>query len=426
MHKFYSRVKSIGATSSVYMMSSFIGRGLPFFLLPVLTRYLSTDDYGFIAMFNIIRSFLLPLIAISTAGAIGRAYFDRDKAGFNFSSYISSAFFVNTVFFLIFGVILFFLKDFISTRIGLPWQWVLAVPFFGYAASLISVREKLWVFEDKPFRYAVFFVSKLTINIALSLLLVIVFSMSWEGRIVGIIATEILFAVAAIILLVRKYRVKISVQINYIKDILKFGLPLLPHAVAMAILTGADKFFLKKAEGFSVLGVYIIGFMFGQIVLFISSSIDVAISPRLYRRLGALNKENSLELVRYIYVYLLILIFIASAVAFSSRFLLKFLVAEEFYPAGKFIIWICFANVSFGMYRVFAQFITYAKKTYMLSYATVVSSVFAVFANYFLIKLNGPVGAAQGVFVSYTFYSLFTWYCANRVIPLPWRKALTV
>lgn len=39
--------------ASVYLTSNILNSAIPFLLLPILTRYLSTEEYGKIAMFQI-------------------------------------------------------------------------------------------------------------------------------------------------------------------------------------------------------------------------------------------------------------------------------------------------------------------------------------------------------------------------------------
>lgn len=416
------RISSVVKLSSIYAGSNLLGRSIPFLMLPVLTRYLSPADYGLIAIFYIIHDGIWPLTSMSTSGAVCRAYFDRKTNNFVFSSYISNALFVNFTLFLVITIFVFLLRGYIYQRLSFPLLWLLAIPILAYASSIISVKQKLWIFQNKPLLFGIFNVSQITFNITLSVLLVVVFSMDWRGRIIGIGAAEILFSIMAFILLIREYKIKFSLNAEYVKDILKFGFPLVPYSVGTLVMTSADKYFLKTLEGLSILGVYAVGYAIGQVVIFIASSIDTAISPKLYNKLGQPKEDVEEEIVRYMYLYFFFLTILALLVTLTSPYILRFWVGSEFQSASQFVFWICLGNVFFGMYRVFSQFITYTKKTYLLTWSVFIAAPLTIVANYILIKMNGPIGAAQAFFVGYLLFLLITWGFVQRLYSMPWLK----
>lgn len=88
----------------IYTSVNILEKAIPFFLMPILTRLLSTFDYGIIATFTAVRTNIEPVISMATSGAVGRAYFDREKEGFNFKCYLFNAQVVN--FALLFLVLL--------------------------------------------------------------------------------------------------------------------------------------------------------------------------------------------------------------------------------------------------------------------------------------------------------------------------------
>ncbi|MDL4030324.1 oligosaccharide flippase family protein, partial [Proteus mirabilis] len=65
--------------ASVYLTSNILNSAIPFLLLPILTRYLSTEEYGKIAMFQIFLAGISTLIGCNTISAISRKYFDDRK-----------------------------------------------------------------------------------------------------------------------------------------------------------------------------------------------------------------------------------------------------------------------------------------------------------------------------------------------------------
>ncbi len=60
--------------------------------MPVLTRYLNPDDYGVVAMFGVLLSFMVPFTGLSIHGAIARQYYDRDEV--DLPSYVTNCLFI--------------------------------------------------------------------------------------------------------------------------------------------------------------------------------------------------------------------------------------------------------------------------------------------------------------------------------------------
>lgn len=93
--------RSIG----IYLFSSFLNGIIPFLILPVLTRFLSPSDYGIVAMFSVLITFLAPFTGLSVHGAVYRKYFDLDEK--EIAVYIGNVCFVLLTSSLITGLILF-------------------------------------------------------------------------------------------------------------------------------------------------------------------------------------------------------------------------------------------------------------------------------------------------------------------------------
>lgn len=68
-------IKQLG----VYTISSYVNKAIPFLLLPILTKYLTTDAYGEVSMFLALVNLLVAIFGWSIEGALTRNYFDKSK-----------------------------------------------------------------------------------------------------------------------------------------------------------------------------------------------------------------------------------------------------------------------------------------------------------------------------------------------------------
>ena len=79
---------SLLKNASVYTVSNLINALIPFLLIPVLTRYLTPEDYGITAMMGVMIGFLTPFIGLSLHGSISVNFYKKDE--FNFPEYVSN------------------------------------------------------------------------------------------------------------------------------------------------------------------------------------------------------------------------------------------------------------------------------------------------------------------------------------------------
>lgn len=414
------RRKSFLKSLRVYTFTNIIEASVPFFLMPVLTRLLSTFDYGIITNFNAIRTNISPVISMTTPGAVGRAYYDRDNKGFDFHVYVFNALLVNFGLLLIMLVAVTIFNGFIPRIKEMGVFWLFLIPIFVWATATASVKVKLWIYQQNPRSNSIFRILQSLVEFGMSILLVSIFFRNWKGRIIGIGITEIVFCVIAVYALYKYDKLNPVLNIKYIRDILKFGLPLLPYSFGWMLIWTVDKYFLNYMAGVTVTGVYGVAYAIASCISLLAAPVDTLVEPILYGKLSNLNDYIAKKIVIACYGYFFLLIMAALLLWLVSPIILWILVDKKFWGARDYILWIGLGYSAYGMSRLLNGFINYSKKTYLISYNTLITGLIAVAANYVLIKLNGAVGAAQATCLAYITHSILTWRIANKLYPMPW------
>lgn len=93
---------------------------------------------------------------------------------------------------------------------------------------------------------------------------------------------------------------------------------------------------------------------------------------------------------------------------------------RNFKGAGIYVLWIALGYAFNGMYKMVVNYIFYVKKTYILAWITFITATINVILSYYLIKLNGALGSAQGTMLAFFFSYIFTWILSSRVYKMPW------
>jgi len=411
-------------SSTIYMVGSVLSRSIPFLILPVLTRYLSPEDYGLVATFTVIIGITTPFVGINATGAIIRNYYDLDKN--QLSHYIGNCFLLLVLSFLaVFFVFLLFQGP-ISSITKFTSSLLLVIPVVAIGDFLAQTGLSIWRVRDKPVSYSVFNILYLGANFTISIVCVVLLSMNWQGRVVGILVSNVLFGIVALGMLYRRGYVGFSINKSYMKDAVKFGLPLIPHMLGVWSILMVNRIFLNNMVGVHLTGLFSVGAAFASIVFLLQSAFHQAWIPWLYTRLKMNDDKVNVNLVKITYVYFIVIILFALGISLVAPWATLFLFGERFKGASQFVLWLSLGYAANGMYKMMVGYIMFEKKTHLIAAITVFTGLLSLCLNYFLIKNNGAIGAAQALAFTFFVAFLLTWLAAQKVYPMPWRIRLSL
>jgi len=384
--------------AGTYFASTLINALVPFLLLPVMTRLMDPSDYGRAAMFQSIcyiastlsgfamRTPLMRFFAIS-----GRAE-RRDYLASNMA--ISGLLAAVTVLACLAAI-----KP-ISELTGLSVFWVILAALTGVVTTLSQIYLTVLQTDDRALSYSLFQIGITMANIAISLVLMIACSLSWQGRNLGVVLSTVIGAVFAMSVLMWRHDIG-RVKREYVLDSLTLGAAGMPHTFANALISYADRFFLSGAYSMSEVGLYSVSSRLAQGYYFLGSSLNLALSPWAFRQLGAMKTEKDVRRLITIAVRLMALMTVA-AVLF---YLFVVVVIEVILPAKYagallFVPWLMGAAYFNTIYFVVVQPIFFYRQVRVLSISGLFICVSGLAMIYGFSALFGPIGVAMGMFGS--------------------------
>jgi len=152
---------------SVYAGNNILNAAIPFLLLPILTTYLSKEEFGTLENVNVLMLITSPFILLGINSAISTAYFRLEKE--KLPAYISSglviSFFGSVLVFFLFLI----LHTYIKKLTGVPLHWILLVPVLCLLQTVNFVVLILYQSMKKPLSYGKFQISNTLLNFGLSL-----------------------------------------------------------------------------------------------------------------------------------------------------------------------------------------------------------------------------------------------------------------
>jgi len=418
MSKINELLKSkIVSHSAIYAFGNFSTAGIAFLLLPIITRYLSTSDYGLLAMFNIVGMICTTFIQVGTHGCVTTNFHRLETK--EIQQYIGNLLWIIFSTTLLCLVSCYFSAPYLSSQIQMPIEYFQLAVIFGFSQALIQLVLSLLQISERPFNFLCLQLLRSIVNIGLSLYLVVSLNQGALGRITAIIISVVIVAISSIYFL-HKERINLRVNYIYLKDAISFGIPLIPHALAGWLNSSVDRLFIGKMIGLSEVGLYTLGFQISSVLQLLIKSGLQAWYPWLFKKLSNPSSEDKIRIVKLSYTYWLTLILLALIFGLIFPIIFKGFVSEEFHSGFQFILWLSLSFAFTGMYSTVVTFIFYSKKTTLLFMATFGTSLINIPLNYVLIDIYGAIGAAKATLITHIITFLVVWTVSARCYPMPW------
>lgn len=391
-----------------YFSFSIATSALGFIAVLVMMRLMPPEEFGRIALFLSVQFIAVPLISFAADGLIainkaklGVAEYENFRCSYVTFAYLMFAM-VQASFFLLYP--LGILHDYLF----------LLIPLYGLIRFLIGMASTEYVMEEKAVQYGLVAFSTTLTSLLLTILLLRLFSDVADWRIVALLFADILF------LFVRyRGRMKLlwtfSVDNAVVKNILRFGFPLLLSVAPAWALNEADKIIVAKYADMASLGYYAAACAIGGIMIAFNTAMLNALTPKIYQDLG----ENPGRLISIVKRYVGKLL--GASAAFGCLFALVYwltadLILPEKYTAARQIVFVVILfSLARGLYSILGTINDYYKMTHVRLFAFCVGAVVAVAVAIWSINKMGVVGVAGSVGLGYSVLCTVLWANLKKI-----------
>jgi len=371
---------------------------IPLLMLPILTTYLSLSDFGTLSLVETTIIFVTPFVLLNINGAINVQFF---KVKHNIlKEYITNALLLSLISSLIvLSIFLLFQKN-LSLFLKIDETILIWIVIFATLRIITSVVLGLYQSRQEPFKFALYTTSQTIVDFTLSCMLVIIYQNGYIGRLEGMYISFFIFSIIGVYVLYRMdYLTKPTFK--YTKDILNFGVPLIPHAIGGTIIAMSDRYFISYFAGDEEVGLYTIAYQLSAVMLLVSISTNQAWSPMLFKLLKDAKRKTIYEFTFALFI-LFTLVGVFTYIAKDLLFYI--LVNDKFYKAKEYFSWLLIGFVFQSFYLLVTNFLFYKKKTKMLAMITVFGGVLNLLLNYYLIHLFGVIGVTYATATTWLIY----------------------
>lgn len=418
----FGKRKTLLGNALIYILSDGITKALSFLILPFVSFYLIPEQLGIAANFDVLQSILMLLAGQAIVNALPYFYYDRsrEEIGLLVSNLLFIIIAVNLCFLIIILLIYGLIDEYL--HIGLFLQLLTLISVI--ANLLLSINLILYRLEEKPFVFLKLQLLQSLIYVFLLILLVVCLRKEALGKIYSAVFSCSIVCLLHIYLLYKRGYLIWKIDKNSIGELLRFGIPLLPHSLSFWIKSGMDKILLTTFCGLSVNGLYSMAMSFGAIYSIFKVAFDNAYIPYLQKRISKMTFDNQKaekkQLVRISYIISSVFFLLFFVVMFICWILIQYVLSDLYRDSFQFIPWILFSLTIYSFYSLVVQYPYTAKKTLGLGIITFSGSIIQLLLTFVLVRMLGADGIKYSLVIGALVTMFSVWWYSNRVYPLPW------
>ncbi len=383
-------------------IGNFGSKLLVYFLIRFYTAYLTPEMYSTADLITQTAKLIMPLISLSMAESVFRFALDKEldkRQVFSAGLYtlgISSLALVPVY-------IILALSGFFDGYSYLIILYVLAANIHALFSMYIRTKDHFKFFAIQGL------VNTFTM-VALNIVFLAVFKMGVEGYVLSGIIADLFTSVIIFIKeklwldMVRPARIAKGIT----KNMLKYGVPLIPTSVLWWVTNVSDRYVVKIFSGDTENGLYSVAYKIPSLLVLLCT---IFLQAWNFSSVSEEDDNERRSFFKTVFsAYSALQFFAGSGIILFLNILVRILFDPSYYDAGVFIPTLVVATVFSGLVTFLGSVYTVNKKSMNLFYTSLVAAAMNFILNFILVPESlfgikmpglGAMGAAIATFISY-------------------------
>ncbi|MDR4499281.1 MAG: oligosaccharide flippase family protein [Candidatus Scalindua sp.] len=409
-----NQYKDILKHAIIYGLTGLLGRALGFLMIPIYTRYLTPADYGVIEILDVFVSIIGVLVCMGISMSVFKFYYSYDSKKEK-NEVISTAIiftFLITGVFVFTGVINRELLSNLLFQTNAYTKYIKIVLFTFLFDNTFNILLAFIRAQQKSLLYTTISIARLLIGLGLNIYFVVFRGMG----VLGILYSGLIMSCSGSILLmvyvIKEVGIKFSIKNS--KEMMRYGLPLVPSSIGMFVIHFGDRFFLQRFSDLSQVGLYSIAYKFGFMInLLIVLPFSLVWDAKMFE---IEKQDDAKQVYKRVFTYFMfLLIFSFTAITILIKDAMSIVVDEKFFDAYKIVPFIACAYVFNGSCYMLRIGLYLRKKTEYIGIVTAITTCVTIVIYYILIPSMGAMGAAISTLLSFLFWNVLTYVVSQRV-----------
>lgn len=395
-----SREKNLAKNTIIITIGKICTQLITFFLLPLYTGILSTEEYGTVDLLNTLVSLLLPIVTFQVEQALFRELIEVRDNEESKKKIISSGV-ITVIFQCIIYLIIFTL---ISPFINNNYKFFLATNVIAYIFLSLFQQIARGLGDNK--RYAIgSFISAL-FTIIFNVLFLVVIKLGAYGMLLGTMIGQLIASIYLFITLKLYKYIKIKeYRKDVIKKLWKYSIPLIPNAISWWVFNASNRVIATTFLGVDQNGILAASLKFSSVYITFYNIFNMSWTESI--SVAANDKDVNNYFNKMFNIMLNLFTAMGIGIIACMPFVFPLMINDKF-SSGYGLVPISIIGSLFNVIVGLISVIYVAKKnTKAIANTSVVSAIINILIHLALVKFIGLYAAVISTFASYFIMSIY-------------------
>ena len=395
-----NREKNLAKNTIIITIGKVCTQLITFFLLPLYTGILSTEEYGIVDLLNTLVSLLLPIVTFQVEQAVFRELIEvrgkKDKESRIISSAVITVIFQCIVYLIIFALI--------SPFINNNYKFFLATNVVANIFLSLLLQIARGFGNNKKYAFASF-ISALS-TIVFNVLFLVVIKLGANGMLLGTMLGQIVATIYLFVSLkLYKYLKIKDYKKEVIKSLWKYSLPLIPNAISWWVFNASDRVIASAFLGVDQNGILAASLKFSAVFITFYNIFNMSWTESI--SIAIKDADVSDYFNKMFNIVLRLFTAMAVGIIACMPFVFPIMINEKF-SAGYGLIPISIIGSLFNVVVGLISVIYVAEKnTKAIASTSIVSAVINIIVHLVLIEFIGLYAAVISTFVAFFVMSIY-------------------
>src|SRR5215212_5198545 len=325
-------LRRLATTGAAYTAASILSKVIAVALLPLYTRYLTKEDYGFAEVLFAAVVFASIVVRLGLLEAILRFYYREDE---NPAAVVASTF-AGLFWFSTIGalVALPFAAPLSELLLVEPAPDLMRIAIGGlWVLTMWEFMLTLFRLEERARAFFLTTILNVLAAIALTVVLVVVLDEGARGLLLGSYAAGAVFVLGLILLQWR--RLSLRFDRGLMRRLFRFGAPTMPAEASLYLLNFVDRLIIVRSLGLAEAGLYSLAVKFAQAVNVLVRGFQLAWPPLAYSIRD--DEEARRTYATVVTLFVAGCAFVVAGMWLFSRWIVRALAASQFFDSFEVI-----------------------------------------------------------------------------------------
>lgn len=398
-----SREKTLFKNTIIITIGKICTQLITFFLLPLYTAILSTEEYGTVDLLNTLVSLLLPIVTFQVEQAVFRNLIDNRENEENKKVIISTGIFSVIIQCAIYIGIFLLISPLVDNR----YKFFLATNVIAYIFASLTQQISRGLGKNTQFAIGSFLSAFSTI--LFNILFIVVFKFGAYGMLIANMLGQVVCTIYNIIVLqLYKYISFTKFKGIVLRKLWKYSLPLIPNAISWWVFNASDRVIVSGILGVAQNGILSAAHKFSTVFITIYNIFNLTWTEMVSLHINDSDVKEFLN--KMTNIMLKFFTSIGIGIIACMPFVYPIMINEKFgagYVQVPIMIIASIFNVLIGLIST----IYVAKKnTKAVANTSIISALINIVVHLCLIRFIGLFAATISTLVAYFVMSVYRLY----------------